>query len=162
MNLPMGPFSDRPDLDELAHLMFRQFSRMEYALKATGYLKQPGGNVQADWDSFAAKIDAEFRVRTDGDPILKDAVDYLTAQPPKKQVFEQGGLGWRDVIPTSATRTGVLLLCVARVRNNLFHGGKFNGNWLDPERSGDLIPRCLVVLDACLAAAPDVRTAFES
>jgi hypothetical protein len=46
------------------------------------------------------------------------------------------------------TRIELILLWVRRVRNNLFHGGKFNGHWFQPERSEQLITASLVVIHA--------------
>lgn len=147
-------------LDQLAHEMFRRYSRMEYALKAAGYLRHLNGDAQADWVKLATEIDDAFLAARDNDPALKEAVHYLLNHPPKKQIVEEGVLGWSDNIPTSDTETGVILLCVSRVRNNLFHGGKFNGRWFDPERSIELLPKCLLILDTVLNVSPGVRERF--
>ncbi len=163
MRTRLGPFSDHPRLDEIAHRMFREFSRMEYGLKAVGHLKRKGrdGPAEADWDSFAHAIDRAFGQRLSANPDLQSAVEYIRTHPPKKQIVRDGVLGWSGIPPTSDSETGILLKYVGRVRNNLFHGGKFNGHWIDPERSEQLLLRCLVVLNACLLASPDVREAYE-
>jgi hypothetical protein len=157
----MGPFSDHPELDDLAHRFFRQFSRMEYALKAAGRVPRLNGRAEADWRRFGAEVDEAFQTLTSKDEELRGAVEYLLNQPPKKQEIADGVLVWRDKLPTGETQTGVVLLCVARVRNNLFHGGKFNGQWIDPQRSLELLPRCLTVLDRLLLLSDEVRAAYE-
>lgn len=141
--MPSGkrPISEDPALDEAALNLFWLFARMEYALKAVGFLRVADGDAQADWDQFATSIDQRFWAREAEDKLLADAVAYILHEPPKKQVAEAGSLYWRTIVPTSASKTGVLLKYVARIRNNLFHGGKFGGRWLDPGRSGELLPR---------------------
>lgn len=52
----MGPFTDQPNLDALAVQMFRQFSRFEYALKASGCLVREDGKAEANWDRLAGEI----------------------------------------------------------------------------------------------------------
>lgn len=149
------------ELDDLAHRMFRQFSRMEHALKSAGYLERPNGDAKASWVSFGEEIDASFRDLVSRDEELRDAVRYLRDHPPKKQTVSNGVLGWSETPPTAPTETGVLLLYVGRVRNNLFHGGKFNGRWIDPGRSRKLLPRCLTVLDRTLLLSGRVKAAYE-
>lgn len=149
------------ELDDLAHQMFRQFSRMEHALKGAGHHPRADGDAKADWVDFAADIDAAFRAALLDDPELAEAVAYLRNQPPKKQVIRDLRLEWDEVMPTAPTETGVLLLLVSRVRNNLFHGGKFNGRWIDPGRSRQLLPRCLTILDRARSLSNKVSAAYE-
>jgi hypothetical protein len=85
----------------------------------------------------------------------------ILENPPKKQVVASDGLGWRESPPTGLPEAEKILLYVRRVRNNLFHGGKFNGKWFAPERSGELIKHCLIILDACRDAEKDVKEAYN-
>lgn len=82
--------------------------------------------------------------------------------PPKKQVARAGRLYWEDAPATQGSDTERLLVHVRRVRNNLFHGGKFSETWPYPERSGKLVGASLVVLQACLALSDRVRAAYET
>ncbi|WP_207774702.1 hypothetical protein [Sphingosinicella sp. YJ22] len=157
----LGPFSDLPELDEIAHRMFRQFARMEYALKAAGYLKREDGRAEANWSAFAADIDEGLRNAFIEDAEVFAAVAYIGLKPPKKQMVRKGALYWRETPPEATTASGVLLMYVSRVRNNLFHGGKFSNGWLDPERSRNLLRHCLTILDCCLRLSDRVRDAFE-
>ena len=159
--MQLGPFSDHPELDALAHALFRQFSRMEYALKAAGRLANPDGDAKANWTRFASEIDEEFTQLVARDDELRHAVGYIEGHPPKKQIVSNNVLSWSTAAPSANTSTGAIMLYVARVRNNLFHGGKFCGRWLDPERSEELLRACLTVLDRCLALSPEVREAYE-
>lgn len=157
----MGPFSNLGELDEIAHRMFRQFARIEYALKAAEYLKRDTGRAEADWLSFARDIDVDLRDLMANDARLFEAVAYIGSRPPKKQMVQDRVLYWDDTAPEADTASGILLMYVARVRNNLFHGGKFSRGWLDPERSEALLRHCLLILDCCLCLSPRVRATYE-
>lgn len=133
---------------------------MEYALKAAGFLKNAQRHAEADWKRFAAEI--EVRLAAVKEVKLQGAIDFLLKEPPKKQVNINNVLGWETTPPGAANQTELLLRYVCRVRNNLFHGGKFNGRWFQPERSGKLISASLVILDACRRACPEVDRAYYS
>lgn len=146
------------ELNRLAAEMFQTFARFEYALKAAGF-NAGDGDAKADWTAFARSIPNAF-----DDPLddgLKEAVAYIFSHPPKKQVVENGALEWKDSVPGTNLRSDELLIYVRRVRNNLFHGGKFNGRWFEPQRSSKLLRHSLVILDACLQASPQVRAAYD-
>jgi hypothetical protein len=57
-------------------------------------------------------------------PVLESS-EYLRRNPPRKQVLRQGRLAWSDSRDTSLSEIEQLLVDIRRVRNNLFHGGKF-------------------------------------
>lgn len=86
----------------------------------------------------------------------------MLANPPKKQIVEGGVLGWSASTPQTDLQSDRLLIYVRRVRNNLFHGGKFNGRWFEPERSTVLMQHSLTILNACLAASPAVSEAYHN
>src|SRR5262245_56862424 len=157
-----SPFN-RLNLDpQLACEFLAIFARLEYALKAGGFAKGDAGYVEPRWDDFDLSIDARFNGLKSDD--LKHAVDYLLAQPPKKQVLVGNRIEWRDAPPDAGlSTTKRVLLMVRRVRNNLFHGGKF----LPPEggdngRDERLVRHSLVVLTACIPLEPRVANAFEN
>jgi hypothetical protein len=138
--------------------MFRLFARFEYALKAAGF-HNGHGDAKADWRAFAESVNGLFD--SIDDPALGEAVDYIRRHPPRKQVIRNGVLDWGDGAPDTDLEADRILLYVRRVRNNLFHGGKFNGRWLAPQRSEELMRHSMTILHACLEASPAVRKAFE-
>jgi hypothetical protein len=149
------------NLDDLAATFFREFSRTEYALKAAGYLTTGSGDdARADWDRFAREI-GEAIVRSH-DPRVHAAVRYILAYPPKKQVVENGQLTWRESRLQNESDGWRLLVFLRRIRNNTFHGGKFNGRWFQPERSQELIIHGIQVLRACRDMEQRVRDAYEA
>lgn len=145
-------------LDELGLRMFQTFARMEYALKAAGY-HRGDGPAKPDWDRLGRDCDQCFRETNS--PELRAAIDYIMDEPPRKQVIEEGRLAWKEVVAHGQTRGEQLLVYIRRIRNNLFHGGKFNGHWFASERSKTLLCHSLTVLRACRDACPLVANAFR-
>ncbi len=130
--------------------------RYEFALKAAGLAH--GEDATPSWDRYANTIDAGLaRLNS---PELTAAIDYLLTQPPKKQVLDGGRLQWRDAPPDpNQSRAAQVLLMVRRVRNNLFHGGKFIPGG---DRDQVLVNHALVVLQSCLPLNADVSAAYAS
>ncbi len=117
------------NLDELAFLFFREFARCEYCLKVVGLRGSDRRNPTADWVTFATEVRAVLE--TPFSTALKAAVQYYVDHPPKKQIERPDGLlDWEDKLPDHKHRAELVLRLVCRVRNNLFHGGKFNDHWL--------------------------------
>lgn len=146
-------------LDELAIEMFRTFARFEYALKAAGFHNE-GGDAKPNWRSFAESIPALFENPADAQ--LRAALAYLLEHPPKKQVIANGVLAWSEEPPNTDLHADRVLIYVRRVRNNLFHGGKFNGRWFEPQRSELLLRHCLTILRACIAGSDDLNQAYNN
>jgi hypothetical protein len=150
--------AEHEHLDDLAAQMFRVFSRTEYALKAAGY-NSGDGPAEANWGRFA--LDVEGLITNPPSAQLQEAIQFVFNAPPKKQVIVGGSIKWKTVEPSTNSRADKLLQYVRRVRNNLFHGGKFNGHWFEPERSEALLRHSLVILSSCVEAIPEVREAYR-
>ena len=144
------------ELDKLAVGLFQKFARIEYALKAAGF-HHGEGEAKPNWDKFASSVSGVL----EKDPAIAAAIKYMIEKPPKKQVIRNQLLEWEEATP-NASKTHEILLCVRRVRNNLFHGGKFNGHWFEPERSKKLLLHSLSILDARLRASTCLKEAFEN
>lgn len=144
-------------LDQLAGKLFQVFSRTEYALKAAGY-NNGDGPAEANWRKFA--LDVEVLIANPTIPELHEAIDFFFSAPPKKQVIVQGVIQWEVSEPTTNSKADKLLIYVRRVRNNLFHSGKFNGHWFAPERSELLLRHSLTILDICVKSVPKVNQAY--
>ncbi len=157
-NADIFSLSSHHDLNQLASKFFRVFSRVEYSLKASGYHKGEG-TAEVDWRSFAKVV--QPLIEAPSDPLLKEAIDFLLESPPKKQEIRSGLLYWADSEPSTDILADKVLIYIRRVRNNLFHGGKFNDNWFAPERSEPLIKHSLVVLAACICQVDEVCRAYK-
>jgi hypothetical protein len=145
---------------QLAWQFFVFFSRFEYALKRSKYLK-PGEDANPNWDRFSSDHNAAFQKQVS--PALAAAVDYFKKSPPRKQRQTGGQLNWSEPLTYDAKEPLLvwLLRAVRAVRNNLFHGGKFPGFPIsDPSRDKYLISSAIVILDACLSLDPSVRRQF--
>ena len=144
-------------LDQLANELFRTFARFEYALKATGFYQPTQDDAKLDWTDFARSVSGALN--NPADTGLREAIEYILEYPPRKQVIQDETLGWTDALPTG-NRSDRVLILVRRIRNNLFHGGKFSGQWFDAARSERLLRHSLTILRGCLEAPPVVRDAY--
>lgn len=145
-------------LDDAAFRFFKLFAQLEYAMKAIGYV-EAGRHDQAtpDWTRFVNERGTAVMEMQSG-PVVA-ARDYLLAHPPKRQVFNGGVLEWAAVPPDDISPQA-LFGHVRRIRNNLYHGGKFNGRWLEPDRSELLLNHGLAVLEAVRETNHDVQEAI--
>lgn len=145
-------------LDQLAGKLFRVFSRTEYALKAAGY-NNGDGPAEANWRKFALAVEDLIRCPTSQE--LLEAIDFFFSAPPKKQFIVNGIIQWKDLEPTTDSQADKLFIYVRCVRNNLFHGGKFNGHWFEPDRSEPLLRHSLTILEACVSSVAKVHEAYN-
>lgn len=156
-----SPFQRLNVAPELACEFLGVFARFEFALKAGGFAQGDVNGVNPNWDQFAQSIDAQFNAVQANEFIR--AIDYLLTQPPKKQVLANSHIEWRDAPPDAAlSRAAKALLMVRRVRNNLFHGGKFlAAESAASDRDSLLVKHSLAVLRACVSMHAQVAAAYE-
>jgi hypothetical protein len=127
------------------------FSRFEYALKRVGYAKQAGRMLNVEWRKFGKEHAA--RAAASVDAIRRDA-KYLVDRPPRRQILDGETVRFDKQEPSPAAPGLEWLLEMAyRVRNNLFHGGK----WVpidEPARNEKLLLAALDVLRWALRLHP--------
>jgi hypothetical protein len=146
-------------LDHLAFRFFKVFAQCEYALKAMGYGRAARNKAaEADWDRFANEIGAALF--QEQDPNIAGAVEYLLRHPPKRQVWINGTVEWAEV-GNDERSPQILFAHIRRVRNNLYHGGKFNGRWLAPDRSQELISKSLLLLEHLAKSNQQLQEAMQ-
>jgi hypothetical protein len=150
---------------QLSYAFFITFSRFEYALKNSNYLigGQLNRKAEADWDQFARSNEAHFNSQSHKS--LADAVNYIQQAPPKKQIVNaNNALDWIDSVPAAdynGRQLEWLLLMIRRIRNNLFHGGKYpNFMVAEPSRDRELIMSSLLILNEALNLELRVRDEF--
>ena len=146
---------------ELLLEFFLCFSRVEFALKATGFALGDLDGVRPNWNGFAVSLRDKFDKTAN--PTLLQACDYILADPPRRQVLVDGSLAWNTQAQAPAEADVDFLLKMVRcVRNNLFHGGKYNvALHEDTARSEALLRNCLIILEECVDLSPVVKQAFE-
>jgi hypothetical protein len=148
---------------------FLTFARFEFALKHAGFFQRPRiidpadpPDARPDWDCFAASI--RLALAQDKTSEFVEAYQYLLDHPPAREVLLNGSLMWEEKAPSvHLPIADRVLQCVRRVRNNLFHGGKFNSvQDADPGRNDRLLRCSMAVLRACLRGSASVDTAFQA
>ena len=98
-----------------------------------------------DWDRFANEVVGSSFLEGLGKK--REAAEFIFDAPPKKQtVNDQNKIIWAEV-KNDDRSVQALFGHISRMRNNLFHGAKFNGTWFDPDRSKALLEKGLVVLE---------------
>lgn len=141
---------------------FAYFSRFEYSLKRSGFLK-PSKKAEPDWVEFANSIRGHFAKIQDEN--FLHAVTFLRAEPPKTQVVLGNDLDWEETTQRNGEHDErYTLRLISTVRNNLFHGGKYpypNGPMPDAGRNRRLLEAAVTVLSKCLELSSAVRSAFE-
>ncbi len=144
----------------LACQFFVFFSRFEYTLKRARFVQTNSkAEAYADWRGFAHKMAALLCKHTDNS--FKTAVTYIKAHPPKKQVLSGQGLRWVEDNFSGDFDLDRVLVLVRRIRNNLFHGGKFpEGPKDDVSRDRELLKSGIAVLHACLEYDLSLRRLF--
>jgi hypothetical protein len=139
-----------------------QFSRVEFALKATRFARgREGESAFPAWDDFGSEVADAIAPQAD-EPLAR-AVEYILAHPPKKQIVE----GLRARFEAVASPTGkptdieAAMVYMRRVRNNLFHGGKYFEQDV-ANRDELLIDASMTILESCVRAVGDVWHAYDT
>ena len=140
---------------------FIVFSRFEFALKRTGYLKRHNGKAEPDWRKFETKHKDEFDPEKESE--LREAWNYIDINPPKIQVVVDGKLDFEvDEKLKDKSPFKKATMAVRTVRNNLFHGGKFPRSGIvdNPDRKTLLLKKCTLLLEEMLELDPNVKMEF--
>ncbi len=150
----------RFDIEE-CQAFFTLFARFEYAMKASGIRKaSKSGAVEAAWTQLAEDIGTDLMAMPDKS--VQEACAYLLKEPPKRHDLEGDRLVWSAVPASQGSDAKDLFVYICRVRNSLFHGGKFRGQYLtDPERSSQLIKSSTTILGAVLQLRSKLDEAFH-
>jgi hypothetical protein len=170
MTCEHGNFVERIAGDDgrIVFEFYAVFSRFEYALKRSGFVKgDKYKNAVVDWDRFAAEV-LDGRHRNEMSRAFTRGKTYLLQTPPDRQVVRPDqSVGWQKNPRRSRESDGQYLLRLVRdVRNNLFHGGKYpaaSGGPVDKAalRNADLLAASAAVLGGCLAFDVGAKQFFK-
>lgn len=138
---------------DLACEFFAVFSRVEFALKESGFVKGEG-RAAPDWRRFSR----DFTLEVIADSPLAVSLGFLIAHPPQVQT---PNLKWKDAALHGNTDGAKALDSIQRVRNNLFHGGK-HAPYSPPGRDTELVEASLTVLYAMLEQNEKIRIDYET
>lgn len=136
------------------------FARFEQAMKSTGYHKGDG-DARACWDKLA-NVPTVKREFDDPQPgAFFDAVVYIEKESPQKQVVKDNILTWKPASAGQDTRAKNVFVYVRRVRNNLFHGGKFEDSFRLNHNDKCLLESSLTIMRRCLDVDERLRKQYE-
>ncbi|WP_343551490.1 hypothetical protein [Klebsiella quasipneumoniae] len=134
---------------------FFYFSRFEHALKIKGYKKLDVNQryiVGANWGAFAGSLKIQY---PSGSDKVDEAVSFICNNPVNRQ---KADLSWKRATPIAPITFKKALLEVPKIRNNLFHGGKYNRP--DRVRDTQLLNYSIVLIKACLHGDADLYREF--
>ena len=140
---------------------FAIFSRFEYSLKRNKFIRGDENHLFVNWEKFAKHINDVFDQNKSDK--LKNAVDYLSKHPPRKQVLKDNDIRWKPIFNNSANSIKGVLLSIRTVRNNLFHGAKYpnpDGEVEEPAHNSELMKSCIIILEECLELDFDLKSTF--
>lgn len=146
-------------LPEEAFQFFVFFSRFEYALKRAGFLQDKSDDALAmpAWDSFANCLGSKFFEELKA----SNSIETILSAPPSKQIVKDNKVSWRKVDKTASIQD--LFGHIRRIRNNLFHGGKYpvpDGPQKELARNATLLSEATHVLDKALSEHRSVYDIF--
>ncbi len=146
---------------DLVFEFFLTFGRFEYALKAAGFVVGDLQTAKPDWSTFGRSLDfGSARL----DHNCATAIDYFGLHPPWRQVLTPDALAWDSTVGFARLeRMDQVLDLVRRVRNNLFHGGKFNDEVHSGQgRNGLLLRHSIAILHRSLELSPLVAASYNT
>lgn len=151
----VSPFEGLQLPESLACEFFAVFSRFEFTLKESGFIRKDQQRVEPAWWSFAERVSGYLCIKPNSE--LWEAVQYLTSEIPQVQISQDE---WSPIPLHGKTQIENSIDAVIRVRNNLFHGGKHTPH-SPPGRDEKLVCSSLAVLYACLEQNDKLRQIYE-
>lgn len=88
-----SPFDGLQVPRELVCEFFAVFSRFEYTLKESGFVKDGNERATPDWEKYARSVAAH--ISTGSNAGLEQAIRYLIDDPPQVQMLQDGAAVWR-------------------------------------------------------------------
>ena len=147
-----------PNGEPIIFDFFITFARFECALKNTTRFLRPE-RAEPNWDVYSEFISNSFN--PDFSPEIRTAVDFIMNEPPRKQIIRNNQLDWDlCIVDNNASLTRKLCVYIRRVRNNMLHGGKFNGNYNPESRNYRLITNSTLILNNWLELDDEIKALF--
>jgi len=129
---------------EVIYTFIKSFIGFEVKLKRLNYYKKSvkRKNVEVDWDSFEKDYREVILIIANSDD---KHIKYLLTNPPKKMCVKDNSITFDRTVTDNAANE--LMISLRAIRNNLFHGGKFDGEELSgSERNMTLLKSAIFVL----------------
>jgi len=139
---------------------FAVFSRFESALKGSRYCKDDG---KPDWNNYYGKcLKNDENIKGEIDALFVEFKALFEERKLQTHKCKEGNIEWK---PAKIDQNTTIFDLINIIRNNLFHGGKFEFGQdidYDKKRNEKLVHTCLRVLYTCLKNKNDVTKAFYS
>ena len=133
-----------PELERAAFEFNYWFSRFEFCLKESGFLKsdRPGKKAEPNWDMFVRAKRSAYTLST-------DALALVKAAPQQQVMSGKSKLAWNAIrFDANEHDLQKMAILLRTVRNNLFHGGPRSANaWDDVYATLKLLGHATVVLE---------------
>lgn len=156
-------FIDSIEIDgtEIVFQFFISFARFECSLKNSLTFATTHKPPRANWGLFLKTIKSNTDYHSS--PTLRNAKDYIIDNPPKIQIKTTTAIDWTErLFEPKTTMETKLLQHIKDVRNNLFHGGKFNGIYkADESRNYMLINSSLIILNYWISLDQNILELFN-
>jgi hypothetical protein len=134
-----------PELSALAFEFFYWYSRLEFALKESGYLKNHsvGARAEPGWSDFVLHWSSTYEM-------CAGATALVSSAPRQQTVGDSDALKWEAVnLDDCTSDLARVVRLLKTVRNNLFHGGKHGAQgWDQPEQTRAFLSAGRTVLDS--------------
>lgn len=147
---------------------FVTFSRFEFAMKRCGCFKEhpkkgTDRRAEPDWDALAERESIKNQLLASPSEVVLKACEYLLKYPPQSEMVRCKQLKFVATTRNSnESEVRYVLRLVQKVRNNLFHGGKFpNGPIPDAIRNDVLLKSCIDILYRCLILDDEISACFH-
>lgn len=153
-------FPPRPELPnaELVFNFFWRYTTLECAMKHAGLCKprENSDAIEADWDTFTKEL--EGRGAGQSTPFIS-ASRRLQRLRPKRQIIVNKKPGWEPITDRGTSQVAYTIRLLQLVRNNLFHGGKYEygGSPESIARDTEILSAALDVLEQCFLHHPRVQ-----
>ena len=145
------------DIQEVIYRFVFAFSRLEYALKQAGLVREgPRSSALPDWHGFEARWSEKFE-DTENSLALRELA-------PARQCVDADGCTYWEPLELDGDRSVLQSTCAAlrTVRNNLFHGGKHGEHeWDNAARIKELLIRGTGLIEELCDIDADVAAHFH-
>jgi hypothetical protein len=138
---------------------FIVFSKFEYSLKKSGYLKQnERKTISIDWNRFINDIKVNFEKLEN-----KNIFTNIIKLKPKKQILDNEKLSWIEInVNSNSIPLETIIDYVKCIRNNLFHGGKYPNMVIkEYSRDSELLSLSVKVIHCIIELNPKVHLNYK-
>lgn len=154
-------FPPRPELPnpELVFNFFWRYTTLECAMKHAGLCKarENSDAIEANWDAFTKELEGYGAGRSQQFIAASRRLQRL--RPQRQIITKNNKPGWEPITDRGPSELAYTIRLLQIVRNNLFHGGKYEygGTPASIARDTDILEAALDALEQCFLHHPKVQ-----